>query len=139
MASHTVSTYMTGPPVVLEATESLRAVATAMSEQDIGAVLVQDGTRLAGLVTDRDLVVRGLAAGLGPDAPVLQVTSKILVAVGPDDSVATAVQVMHEAAVRRVPVVHDGAAVGIVSIGDLAVSLDPDSPLADISSASPND
>lgn len=138
MASHTVSEFMTSAPIVLDAGGSIQAVAQAMSDQDIGAVLIQDGTRLAGLVTDRDLVVRGLAAGHGPDTPVRQVTSKMVVAVGPGDSVATAVQVMHEEAVRRVPVVYDGAPVGIVSIGDLAVTLDPDSALADISAAEPN-
>ncbi|WP_020015554.1 CBS domain-containing protein [Promicromonospora sukumoe] len=138
MTTHTVADFMTPAPVVLEATDTLQDAARALAEHDIGAVLVRDGERLAGIVTDRDLVVRGLAAGKGHDAPVLEVTSTFVVAVGPEESVATAVQVMREEAVRRVPVVRDGDPVGILSIGDLAVALDPDSGLADISGAEPN-
>lgn len=138
MTTHTVADFMTPAPVVLEATDTLQDAARALAEHDIGAVLVRDGERLAGIVTDRDLVVRGLGAGKGHDAPVLEVTSTFVVAVGPEESVATAVQVMREEAVRRVPVVRDGDPVGILSIGDLAVALDPDSGLADISGAEPD-
>jgi CBS domain-containing protein len=58
--------------------------------------------------------------------------------VAPDDSVDTAISVMREAAVRRLPVVENGKAVGIVSLGDLAERFDERSALADISAAPPN-
>lgn len=57
----------------------------------------------------------------------------------PDEDLTAAVQILREHAVRRIPVVEDGTAVGILAIGDLAVALDEDSALADISAARPND
>jgi CBS domain-containing protein len=66
------------------------------------------------------------------------ICSKELVALSPKDSVADAVRMMSEHAVRRLPVVEDGEPVGIVSIGDLAVDYDRDSALGDISAAPAN-
>jgi len=90
-------------------------------------------------VTDRDIVVRGLAEGMDPtNTPVSKVCSAELTVVSPDDTVDDAVNLMRDHAVRRLPVVEDGRAVGIVAIGDLARMRDGDSPLAAISSAPPN-
>jgi CBS domain-containing protein len=113
---------MTPALIMLDAGDTIQTTAQTMSAHDVGAVLVQAGSRLVGLVTDRDLAVRGLAAGLGPDTPVRDVTSDQLVTVGVDDPVDAAVQVMRDAAVRRVPVLDGDVVAGIVSIGDLALS-----------------
>jgi CBS domain-containing protein len=137
--AHTVSDYMTPHPTVVEVTDTLRAVAETMATQDVGALVVAEDGKVCGIVTDRDLVVRGLATGVGLDAPVGQLITDTLVSVGPDDGVAEVVQLMRDNAVRRVPVLDGDQAVGIVSIGDLAVALDSDSALADISAAPPND
>ncbi|GEK21052.1 CBS domain-containing protein [Cellulomonas xylanilytica] len=137
--AHTVSDYMTAHPTVVEVTDTLRSVAETMASQDVGALVVAENGAVTGIITDRDLVVRGLATGVGLDAPVGQLTTGALVTVGPDDGVAEVVQLMRDNAVRRVPVVEGDVAVGIVSIGDLAVALDSDSALADISAAPPND
>ena len=137
--AHTVSDYMTAHPTVVEVTDSLRSVAQTMATQDVGALVVAENGAVVGIVTDRDLVVRGLAEGIGLDAPVGQLTSAGLVAVRPDDDVAKVVRLMRDEAVRRVPVVDGDRAVGILSIGDLARALDADSALADISAAPPND
>jgi len=67
--SPTVSSYMTPHPTVVEVTDTLRAVAQTMATQDIGALVVAENGAVAGIVTDRDLVVRGLAVGIGLDAP----------------------------------------------------------------------
>jgi CBS domain-containing protein len=100
---------------------------------------VQAGHTTIGIVTDRDIVVRGLAEGLGLEAMVGEVASEDIVTVGPDVAAETAVQMMRVAAVRRIPVLDGDTVVGIVSIGDLAVERDPVSALADISEAEPND
>ena len=98
-----------------------------MRDTQVGAVLVVNDGALSGVVTDRDLVVRGLAEGEGPDSPVGPLCSGDLVGVAADADVAQAEQLMREHAVRRLPVINDGQVVGIVSIGDLAISADADS------------
>jgi CBS domain-containing protein len=108
-----------------------------MRDTQVGAVLVVNDGALSGVVTDRDLVVRGLAEGEGPESPVGPLCSGDLVGVAADADVTQAEQLMREHAVRRLPVVSDGEVVGIVSMGDLAVSADTDSPLAAVSRAEP--
>ncbi|MDT0612608.1 CBS domain-containing protein [Streptomyces lancefieldiae] len=130
---------MAGDPVTVEPQTSVTAVARIMRDQDLGAVLVTDGDRLRGLVTDRDLVIRAVAEGGDPDeTTVAGACSDDVVTVRPDEELDHAVEVMREHAVRRVPVVDDGLAVGIVSLGDLAMERDPESALGDISAARPN-
>jgi CBS domain-containing protein len=134
----TVADVMTPAPTAVDVSDSVQAAARAMAAEDVGALVVQSESKVVGIVTDRDLVVRGLAEGLGLDATVKQVASEQLVTVGPSDPVETAVEVMRSAAVRRVPVMDGDTAVGIVAIGDLAVERDPTSALADISEEKPN-
>ncbi|RKS76604.1 CBS domain protein [Actinomadura pelletieri DSM 43383] len=130
---------MTGSPTSVSPELDIVTVARAMRDEGIGAVLVADGDDLIGLVTDRDLVIRGLAAGGDPTrAPVGGLASTATATVGPDDSLDEAVRLMRERSVRRLPVVEDGRPVGIVSIGDLALERDAESALADISAARPN-
>lgn len=135
----TVSELMTPQPTVVEVTDTLRSVAQTMATQDVGALVVAEDGAAVGIVTDRDLVVRGLAQGVGLDAPVGQLATEDLVAVTPDADIADVVDLMRERAVRRVAVIDGDLAVGVVSLGDLAVALDADSALADISAAPPND
>ena len=119
---------------------SLRDVACVMKERQIGDVVVTDDDgKLYGIVTDRDLVVRGAAEGLDLDRTVVGeiCSQQDVVTLTPDASVDEAVQLMRERAIRRIPVVKDGAPVGIVSIGDLAQLRDPASALGQISSAPP--
>jgi CBS domain-containing protein len=129
---------MTTDPVVLDASSSLEEAARRMKEHDIGDVLVSEGGRLCGIVTDRDIVIRGLAKGRGASAPLGDICSRELVSLSPDDSVEDAVGIMRDRAIRRLPIVENDRAVGIVSIGDLAVERDKTSALADISAAPPN-
>lgn len=130
---------MTRDPVTVEANAPIAEAAKAMRESDIGTVIVLDGGRVSGLVTDRDIVVRGIAEGADPrSTPVRKVCSSNPLTLSPNDDVDKAVQVMREKSVRRLPVVEDSRPVGIVSIGDLAMDKDPKSALADISAAPPN-
>jgi CBS domain-containing protein len=118
----------------------LLEVARVMRDKRIGDVLVtnSDGT-LRGIVTDRDIVVRADAAAKPLDqTQVSEICTEQLVKLTPDSSIDEAVKVMREHAIRRVPVVRDGQPVGVVTIGDLARYKDPDSALAQISSAAPN-
>jgi CBS domain-containing protein len=135
-----ISDVMTADVTTCPQDATIEDAARLMRQEDIGDVLVTDEEgRLAGIVTDRDIVVRALAEGRSPgETPVRDVLTTEVVALEPKDAVDRAVQVMRDGAVRRVPVVEDGRPVGIVSIGDLAVERDPDSALADISAAEPN-
>jgi len=129
---------MTSEPIVLQQDQTIADAAQAMRDTAVGAVLVVDGDRLCGLITDRDIVVRAVAESAPPDSPVGPLVSADLIAVGADDEADDAARVMQANAVRRLPVMDDGRIVGIVSIGDLAVSRGEDSALADISAAEPN-
>ncbi|CAM5614642.1 CBS domain-containing protein OS=Streptomyces tendae OX=1932 GN=F3L20_16795 PE=4 SV=1 [Streptomyces tendae] len=130
---------MTGDPVTVEPLTSVTAVARIMRDRGLGAVLVTEGDRLRGLVTDRDLVVRSVAEGGDPEqSTVAGACSDDVVTVRSDEELEHAVRLMREHAVRRLPVVDDGRPVGIVSLGDLAMERDPESALGDISVARPN-
>jgi len=129
---------MTPAPVGVYYSQTVGETARIMRDTQVGAVLVVNDGALSGVVTDRDLVLRGLAEGEGPDAPVGPLCSGDLVGVAADADIYQAEQLMREHAVRRLPVINDGQVVGIVSIGDLAISADVDSPLAAVSRAQPN-
>jgi CBS domain-containing protein len=130
---------MTADPTTVQTDASLFDVARTMRDHDIGDVLVVDGRQLRGLVTDRDLVVRGLAEQRDPGSTqVGELCSTDLVTVSPEDDTESAAVLMRDNAVRRLPVVVDGEAVGIVTLGDLAIEEDPSSALADISDDPPN-
>jgi CBS domain-containing protein len=135
-----ISEVMTPDPVTLDDTADLFTAAQAMRDNDIGDVIVTDTDgKPCGIVTDRDLVVRGMAEGLNAMSATLDdLCNHQLITVAPDDSIASVVKTMEENAIRRLPVVDNGDLVGIVSIGDLAVERDPKSALGEISAAAPN-
>jgi CBS domain-containing protein len=134
----TVRDVMTAEPIVVQRDQSIADAARAMRDNAVGSVLVVDGDKLCGLVTDRDIVVRALAESAPPGSPVGAVCSPDLVAVDAGDDTAEALRVMQANAVRRLPVMDNGHIVGMVSIGDLSVEQDDESALADISAARPN-
>ena len=119
---------MTPNPVVLPGTASVHEAARAMRDAEIGDVIVIENNQVCGIVTDRDIVVRTVA----------EICSHRLLTVTPTDSVEEAVRLMRTHAIRRLPVVDGGQAVGIVSLGDLAVERDPGSALGKMSDAPPN-
>jgi CBS domain-containing protein len=129
---------MTPDPVGVFYDQTIAEAARVMRDGGVGAALVVNGESLSGVVTDRDLVIRGLAEGAGPDSPVGPLCSEKLVGVEASAALADADRLMREHAVRRLPVIDSGQIVGIVSIGDLAASADPGSPLAAVSNARAN-
>jgi len=113
---------MTGPVVRIHPDESVAVAARTLARCNIGmlAVCGSDG-RLCGVVTDRDLVTRCIAAGKQPAAtPVKAVMTTNVVSVRPDMDTVAAAQLMGQQQVRRLPVLENGRLCGVVSLGDLA-------------------
>jgi CBS domain-containing protein len=136
----TIQDVMTTNLVTCPSSATIADAARLMRDRNIGDVLVtHDGDKLFGIVTDRDLVVRCLAEGAGADATLDRAckTSE-LVSVNPDSGIDDAAKVMRDRSVRRLAVVQDGRAVGIVTLGDLAMKSDPKSALGKISASAPN-
>jgi CBS domain-containing protein len=137
--SPTIRDVMTESPLALQATTSVQDAARTMRDANIGNVLVLDHNGVCGIVTDRDIVVRAIAEGHDPATMELaDVCTRDVTTVDADTSVEEAARVMRDGALRRVPVLEDGAPIGIVSLGDLALEQDPSSALAGISAAPPN-
>ena len=115
--------------------ESLRRAAQYMQELDVGALPVCEGERLLGMLTDRDITVRGVADGLDPDAAcVSDIMSPDVDTLTEDQDSEDAKQLMGERQVRRLPVVDaQQRLVGIVSLGDLAMQDEPDLAFAQLS------
>jgi CBS domain-containing protein len=135
----TVEEIMTRNPRTTDAGDPVVEAARIMREDDIGDVIVIEDGRVAGIVTDRDIVVRVVAEGGDPSStPVRDVCTTGIEAIEPGASVDDALRRMREADIRRLPVVEGDRPVGVISLGDLAVEREPDSVLADISAASPD-
>ena len=115
---------MTESPKTLGPARTAGDAAGLMAQFDFGAVPVTDGDELVGVVTDRDLVVRVLANRQDPNAVTLgEIATKEVTTVTPDTELADARGVMEREKVRRLPVVKQGALVGMLSLGDVAVAL----------------
>jgi CBS domain-containing protein len=136
--ANSIREVMTENPKTVDASATVEDAAKLMASEDIGNVLVVENSEIKGILTDRDIVVRAIAKGNGPDASVREVATTDVKVLSPDDSIDDALKQMEASDVRRLPVVEDGKPVGIVSLGDLAKAKDRDSALADISSAAPN-
>jgi CBS domain-containing protein len=134
-----IRSVMNTNPVTLPARSSVAEAASAMRDANIGDVIVLEDGRICGILTDRDIVVRAVAEGRDlVSTKVADICSQEITTLSPTDNVEDAVRLMRDKAIRRLPVVEGDKPVGIVSIGDLAVSQDPRSALGHISAAPPN-
>ena len=126
-------------PITLPSSASVADAARKMRAAHIGSVVVEDRSGPCGIVTDRDIAVRAVADGRDPlTTPLKDVCSSTLTTVSPDDAIERAVQIMREKAIRRLLVVDDEErAVGVISLGDLAIERDSGSVLGRISAAPP--
>jgi CBS domain-containing protein len=107
--------------------QSIREAAAIMAEIDAGVLPVGDNDRLVGMITDRDIAIRGVAKGLKPDAKVRDVMSKEVMYCFEDEELDDVAQNMADLKVRRLPVLNrDKRLVGIVSLGDIAMADGPD-------------
>lgn len=121
-----VSDVMTRHPLAVTPKQSLREVAAIMKRLDTGFVLVGEEDRLVGTITDRDIVVKGLAAGIDAYGTVDEAMTRDVLYCYADEEVATVARNMGEQQVRRLPVLdRDKRLVGVVSLGDLSSSGDP--------------
>lgn len=137
--AQTVKDVMTSDVVCCEASATVAEGARLMRERGIGDVLVNDDGQFRGIVTDRDIVVRCVADGKDiKKSKLADVCSNDVTTATPDMSVDDAARLMRDRAIRRLPVVESGRAIGIVSLGDLAMDRDPASVLGGISSARPS-
>jgi len=103
--------------------QTIREAALAMAECDAGFLPVGENDRLVGIITDRDIAVRGVAEGKGPDAKVRDVMSPEVRYCFEDQSVAEVLRKMADIKVRRLPVINRAKRlVGIISLGDLATN-----------------
>ena len=136
----TINEMMTTDLQTVRDEATIEEAARLMRDADIGDVIVlTDDGHVSGIVTDRDLVVRAVAEGLDPAATrVDTILDGGVISVAPDESVDTALDLMRDHKIRRLPVIEDDRLVGIVTLGDLAIDLQPGSTLADISNAPPN-
>ncbi|MET8582353.1 CBS domain-containing protein [Streptomyces collinus] len=118
-----VSEVMTAPPVCVAPSASLVEVTRLMAESAVGSVLVVGGGALRGIVTDRDLAVRGLGGGLGAGTRVDAVMSARVVTVEAVEDLAAAYRTFRRTGVRRLPVLDAGRVVGVLTIDDLFLDL----------------
>lgn len=133
-----VADVMTPDPVTLSPDTPIAEAARLMRDEAIGDVIVGSGGTVVGILTDRDIVVRGLAeeSDVG-SLTVGELCTPLTVTVAPSDSVEEAMAVMERHAVRRLPVVASEELVGVLSLGDLALERNPSSTLREISEAPP--
>ena len=112
---------MTTAPVTVQPDATLGEVAVLMKQEDCGSIPVVEDGRLVGIVTDRDIVIRGVAAGSDPKTQrVSTVMSADPVTIRPDDDLTDAEKVMADRQIRRLPVVENGKLVGIIVTAQIA-------------------
>jgi CBS domain-containing protein len=121
-----VSEVMTTDVRLIEPTQTIRDAARLMAEIDTGIMPVREGDRLVGMITDRDIAVRAVAQGKGPDTPVHEVMTDDVKYCYEDDDTEDVARNMADIQVRRLPVLNqDKRLVGIISLGDMAVTDEP--------------
>ncbi|HEX8286609.1 MAG TPA: CBS domain-containing protein [Pyrinomonadaceae bacterium] len=112
-------------------TTTLREIGALMRDGDVGVMPIVENTRLVGIVTDRDIVVRAVAEGKNVDAPVGDVMTTEIYSVKPDDFAFEAIRLMGDRQVRRVPVVSEtGELVGIIAMADVALEMEDEREIA---------
>jgi CBS domain-containing protein len=123
-----ISEVMTRDVQTVRPDQPVQEAASFMLSADAGSIPVSDGGRLVGMITDRDIAVRGVARGYGPDTPVRELMTDEIICVREDDDVDDVASKMSQAQVRRLPVVDSREQLcGIVSLGDLSRQADEDS------------
>lgn len=117
-----VQELMSKDPVLVETKEPVSSAAQLMRSRNIGVMPVCDSRgRLAGMLTDRDITIRCVAAKLDPsNTPVEDVMSRGAVTAEPEEDVHQALEKMHAEQIRRLPVVREGKLVGMLSLADVA-------------------
>ncbi len=120
---HSVKDAMTSSPTTVEARTTVQEAARKMQSEDVGSLPIVEGERLIAIVTDRDIAIRVVAEGKGPETTVGEIASQDLVTIDPQQSLDEAARLMGEHQLRRLPVCEeDGSLVGILAQADVAQS-----------------
>ena len=120
-----ISEVMTHDVATVRPDQTAQEAAAFMLNADAGSIPVTEGDRLIGMITDRDIAVRGVAKGHGPETPVREIMTSGIVCARIGDNVEDVANRMSEAQVRRLPVIDESEKlVGIVSLGDLSRETD---------------
>ena len=129
-----VAEVMTRDVRLIEPNQTIRDAARLMAEMDAGIMPVREGDRLVGMITDRDIAVRAVAQGRGPDTAVREVMTDEVKYCYEDDDTNDVARNMADIQVRRLPVLtREKRLVGIISLGDMAVSDEAGEAVAGIS------
>jgi CBS domain-containing protein len=127
-----VSEIMSREPVVVAPGTSLSETAKLMRDLDVGMIPVCDGDTLQGMITDRDIAIRGVASDLDPNSGVEEVMTRNVLYCFEDDPIEEAAKLMEDAQVRRLVVLtRDKRLIGILSLGDLATRTDESETVAE--------
>jgi CBS domain-containing protein len=130
---------MTPNPITLPGSATALDAAKQMRDGNVGTVLVAEGDKVTGILTDRDIVLRAVADGRNPsEVKVVDIATSNPRTVSPDDTADAALNLMREHAVRRIPVCEGGKPVGVITLGDLSDDKDVDKTVEKISAAPPN-
>ncbi|MBA5851362.1 CBS domain-containing protein [Clostridium sp. cel8] len=114
---------MTESVVSLNANDTIERAAELMAQYNIGSVPVCDGDKVVGIITDRDIAIRCSSQGQNTKTKAVRdVMSSNPVTASPDMDVADVSRIMSERQIRRVPIVENGNLVGVVALGDMAVT-----------------
>lgn len=101
--------------------DNVYEAALKMKQEDVGIIPIVENNRLVGVVTDRDLVVRGIADKNPGSNKITEVMTTDIISVSPSDPIEKATELMARHQIRRLPVVENGQLVGMLSLGDLAI------------------
>jgi CBS domain-containing protein len=119
--------FTTGVVETLTAATTIEQAAKTMRERDLGWMPVEDADQVVGVVTDRDIVVRGVASALDPKTPIREIMTKSVLSCNIDDDVDDACDLMQREQVRRLVVLDDdGKLAGVVALADIARRGDDD-------------
>lgn len=127
-----ISEVMSSDVQTISPDATIEEAAQEMRDGDFGLLPVGDEEQLVGVITDRDIAIRAVAEGSGPDTLVREIMSEGVIWAQEDDSIEEAAQIMSDHQIRRLPIVDaDQRLVGIVSLGDFAVDSSDIGPVAE--------
>ncbi len=114
-----VKNIMTKGVLSVDAKMNVNEAAKMMEDAKVGAVIIMENNEPVGIVTDRDFSVKVAAHAYQISEPVKQIMSSPLVSINSDESVRSAADLMHDRAIRKLPVIKDGQVVGIITASDI--------------------
>ncbi|HLF54458.1 MAG TPA: CBS domain-containing protein [Candidatus Nanoarchaeia archaeon] len=123
---YTVADAMTQEPVMITSNKTLRDAAKIMEKQHVGALLVKEDDKIVGIITEQDMVRKGIAgAGNTAQKKVKEIMAADLVTTTPDEDIFEALRIMRDYNFRHLPVMHEGKFVGLVTLKDI-LRIEPD-------------